>query len=690
MAGLAIHRRVTTLYAGSVNERTLEGHTLTLFAQILKPGAAHPATALLLAVLVGACSGGSSSVPPDSIPSPPPVPNPSPNPSPDSTRPSTPSGLSANAASSTRINLSWSASTDNVGVTGYRVYRGSTVLASVSTTSFSDSGVAPATTYTYSVEAYDAAGNTSARSASVTISTPASPPPPSSDTTAPSIPANVAANAVSPSQVNLSWSASTDNVGVSGYRIFRGTSALGSVTVTSFSDTGVAPSSSYNYTVEAFDAAGNPSARSTPVTVTTPAAQGNVLYGNPSNYLGLVRSLKPGDTLQLEAGNYDIAGEVPGLPLFDINGTPSQPIVITGPASGARAVLLGRSTHNTVRLSNASYIVIKNLDIDGRNLGAAGIKAQGPSHHITLENLNIRGVGSNQQVVGISTNGAPTWNWIIRRCTITQAGTGMYLGDSDGSNPFIAGIIEHNLIVDTIGYNIEIKHQNVRPSLAGMPSGQSVTVIRHNVFKKGSNSSTGGMARPNLLVGHFPPSGVGVSDVYEIYGNFFFENATEYLFQGEGNIAFHHNVMVNRSGSAMTIQPHNDVPKSIRVFNNTIVASGTGIRVTGGSPSFQQKVIGNAVFAATPISAADQSNNVVDSFANAGNYLNNPGGNLGQLDLYPKVGTLQGAAIDASTFNTYADWDKDFNGAPRNAAFRGAYFGEGSNPGWLPKLEIKP
>src|SRR5437016_1813825 len=89
------------------------------------------------------------------------------------------------------------------------------------------------------------------------------------DTTAPSVPANLTATAVSNTQINLSWSASTDNVGVSGYKIFRNNIQTGTSTTTSFSDMGLAASTTYSYTVSAFDAAGNESARSSPVTATT-------------------------------------------------------------------------------------------------------------------------------------------------------------------------------------------------------------------------------------------------------------------------------------------------------------------------------------------------------------------------------------------------------------------------------------
>lgn len=428
-----------------------------------------------------------------------------------------------------------------------------------------------------------------------------------------------------------------------------------------------------------------------PAVPPTAAATGDVYHGNPSNYLSLLRGLKAGDTLVLQAGDYDNPpNEVPGLPIFGMHGTPSQPITITGPDSGPRPVLYGRSTHNTVRLADASYVIVRNIEIDGRDLGGAGVSAQGVAHHITLSGLVIRGVGANQQVVGISTNGAPVWNWVIRGNRIIGAGTGMYLGNPDGVNPFVAGVIEHNLIRDTIGYNIEIKHQNPRPSISGMPTGPSATVIRHNVFHKSSNSSTGSAARPNLLVGHFPLTGAGVDDVYEIYGNFFYQNPSEALFQGEGNVVFHHNLLVNDTGSAVTIQPHNDVPRTIRIFNNTIVARDRGIGVTGGSGLFQQKVIGNAVFAGNPIVAADQSANVIDRYAAAGQYVNNATGGLGALDLYPRAGKLQGPTIDNGSFGTYPAANLDFNGQPDGLTFRGAYSGEGQNPGWPPQLDIKP
>ncbi len=180
-----------------------------------------------------------------------------------------------------------------------------------------------------------------------------------------------------------------------------------------------------------------------------------------------------------------------GLPIHYLHGTAEAPITISGPDSGPRAIFAGRPGHNTVSIVNSSYITIRNLDLDGRQLAVDGVKCEGHAdwaHHITLDGLRVRGHGNDQQTVGISTK-CPAWGWVIRNNVIAGAGTGLYLGDSDGRAPFIAGLIEHNLIVDTLGYNLQIKHQQPRPILPEMPEGPSATIIRHNVFSKANGGS---------------------------------------------------------------------------------------------------------------------------------------------------------------------------------------------------------
>ena len=185
----------------------------------------------------------------------------------DTTAPTVPAGLTASAVSTSQINLSWTASTDNVGVTGYRIYRNGSFLATTTNTSYANTGLAASTSYSYRISAIDAAGNESAQSTAASATTQAA-----TDTTAPSIPGNLAASPVSTSQINLSWTASTDNVGVTGYRIYRNGSFLATTTSTSYANTGLTASTSYTYRVSAIDAAGNESAQSSSVSATTQAA----------------------------------------------------------------------------------------------------------------------------------------------------------------------------------------------------------------------------------------------------------------------------------------------------------------------------------------------------------------------------------------------------------------------------------
>src|SRR5467141_1734216 len=179
----------------------------------------------------------------------------------DTTPPTTPTGLTAVAAGSTGVNLSWSASTDNVGVTGYIVRRNGVQVATPATTSFADTGLSAATTYSYTVAARDAAGNISANSTSVSVTL--------ADTTPPTTPAGLTAAAAGSTGANLSWSASTDNVGVTGYIVRRNGVQVATPATTSYADTGLSAATTYSYTVAARDAAGNISPDSTSVNVTT-------------------------------------------------------------------------------------------------------------------------------------------------------------------------------------------------------------------------------------------------------------------------------------------------------------------------------------------------------------------------------------------------------------------------------------
>ncbi|MGW4471229.1 NPCBM/NEW2 domain-containing protein [Nonomuraea sp. NPDC004354] len=339
----------------------------------------------------------------------------------DTTAPTAPTGLAASKVTSNSVDLSWGASTDNVGVTGYGVYRGTTLIGSSTGTSFTATGLSASTPYTFTVKAKDAADNTSTASDAVSVTTAisgngqtadlsdltwvnavtdfgtvqknrsvgsnpiklagtsyakgigthansaitytlnggyakfeaevgvddevsagatvrfevwgdgaklyespstltASSPTQSidvsiagvtslvlkvtdagdginsdhadwanarlvgADTQAPAAPTNLASSNVTSSSVKLTWTAPTDNVGVTGYDIYRGTAPAGSSTSTSFTATGLSAATSYTFTVKAKDAAGNVSGASNAVTVTT--SGGAAVFLSDLNWTG--------------------------------------------------------------------------------------------------------------------------------------------------------------------------------------------------------------------------------------------------------------------------------------------------------------------------------------------------------------------------------------------------------------------
>lgn len=407
---------------------------------------------------------------------------------------------------------------------------------------------------------------------------------------------------------------------------------------------------------------------------------------NPENYLAILKRLAPGDTLSLAPGVYRN-----GLPVHHLNGEAGSVIAIRGSRGAELAVFLANPNRNTISIVNASYVVISHLHLDGRGLPVDAIKAEGHAqwaHHITVEDLTIHGHGHDQQTVAISTK-CPAWGWVVRRNVIAGAGTGMYFGNSDGAAPFFDALIEHNLIVDSIGYNLQIKHQQPRPDLPGMPREKSATLIRHNVFSKAHGGSKD-MARPNVLVGHWPLSGSGADDRYFIYGNFFYQNPHESLFQGEGNLALYNNLFVNHFGDAVRIQPHNDTPRAVDVFYNTVVAAGAGIHLAQreGDPSYPQRIVGNAVFAAKPVAGGMASLNETGAFSAAAHALVQPFAPLGEMDLRALPRARQRVLPDSAALSAYPDWNRDFDGRLGQARF-GAYITRKAS-GWRPKLELKP
>lgn len=180
--------------------------------------------------------------------------------------PSIPLNLRATAGHATSITFAWDAATDNVGVTGYVIVRNGVEIASTAATAFTDNTAVEGKIYAYQVIAVDAAGNRSARSAALPVAWSSS----GADVDGPSAPA-ARATTVTSTTVELRWTPSTDNVAVTGYRVYRGGTLVGNTSTRRFLDRGLRAKTAYTYSVVAVDAAGNETSSQT-VTVTTKAA----------------------------------------------------------------------------------------------------------------------------------------------------------------------------------------------------------------------------------------------------------------------------------------------------------------------------------------------------------------------------------------------------------------------------------
>ncbi|WP_103072508.1 reprolysin-like metallopeptidase [Aquimarina sediminis] len=238
----------------------------------------------------------------------------------DTQAPTAPSGLTASNITQSTINLNWNASTDNVGVTGYDVYQGSTVITTVTTTSYQVTGLTANTTYSFSIKAKDAAGNQSSASNIMNATTL-----PQTDTQAPTPPSGLTASNITQTTTDLTWNASTDNVGVSGYDVYQGSTVVATVNTTSHQVTGLSTNTAYSFSVKAKDAAGNQSSASNIVNITTLPSGGNSCTGGISVFPyteGFENTLGAWTQATGDDFNWSV----------DANGTPSRN---TGPSSAS-------------------------------------------------------------------------------------------------------------------------------------------------------------------------------------------------------------------------------------------------------------------------------------------------------------------------------------------------------------------
>ncbi|MDO0875449.1 lytic polysaccharide monooxygenase [Carnobacterium divergens] len=184
----------------------------------------------------------------------------------DTQAPTSPTELKANHTAFNQIKLSWKSSTDNVGISKYEILRDGKVIDSTKDTAFDDLNVTEKTTYRYEIRALDAAGNVSKNSKALTVKTPEKP---LIDTEKPSTPEGLMGHMTTATSTMLHWNASTDNVAVTGYEIYRDGKSIKVTTDLMYTDKELKANTTYKYSIVAFDAAGNRSANSQIISVTT-------------------------------------------------------------------------------------------------------------------------------------------------------------------------------------------------------------------------------------------------------------------------------------------------------------------------------------------------------------------------------------------------------------------------------------
>jgi parallel beta-helix repeat protein len=292
-----------------------------------------------------------------------------------------------------------------------------------------------------------------------------------SDTTPPTAPYGLVATPVSSTRIDLSWSPATDDVGVQGYKVFRDGRLLGTANVMIYSDTGLTPSTSHDYRVSAYDAAGNTGPLSQNASAATPASSGGSTYfvdfvsgtdvksgtspdapwkhapGDANASGNAKRTLKPGDWVLFKGGVVYNGHITVGQSGSEVDG----PVVYaTAPGWGSgRAILdgtgvasgLDKSLANGILIDHQSYVAIRDLEfrnfgvdhsLPGLWWGAEGITVQ-DSEQIEITDTFIHDMddwstnmtGPNGS--GLSVSGSS--NVIIRGNEITRTGhTGILIG----------------------------------------------------------------------------------------------------------------------------------------------------------------------------------------------------------------------------------------------------------------------
>ncbi|MCM1971194.1 glycoside hydrolase family 18 chitinase [Streptomyces sp. NPDC002812] len=197
---------------------------------------------------------------------------------PTDTPPGAPGTPTASGVTDTGLTLGWAAATDDKGIKNYDVYRNGTKIATVTGTSYTDSGLTKGTTYGYTVTARDTIDQTGPSSGALSVTTTGGTNPTDNPPGAPGTPT---ASNVGETGLTLSWTAATDDKGVKNYDVFRNGAKIATVTGTSYNDSGLTKGTSYTYSVTARDTIDQTGPSSGTLAVTTPGGPIDPPPGGP-------------------------------------------------------------------------------------------------------------------------------------------------------------------------------------------------------------------------------------------------------------------------------------------------------------------------------------------------------------------------------------------------------------------------
>lgn len=315
----------------------------------------------------------------------------------DATAPSTPVSLQANAPTDGKVTLTWDPSGDEPGgsgLAGYHVYRadfGTVPIATLgpNAVSYADAPVAPLASYSYTVDAFDAAtpANVSQHSTPATVTTP--------DTSPPAPPSGLRLAAATATSLSLAWWSSTDNVGVAGYQVSRDGTLVSTTSSTRYTDTGLGSGQSYTYAITAVDAAGNasPATALTVRTITVPQA--------PSGVAAV-------------AG--DASATVSWTPPAADGGSPITAYTVTpyvGSSAGTPRTFASTVTTQTVSgLANGTSYT---FEVSATNAAGAG-PASGASNDVVPASRLTRYQDNNAAIAYVKT-------WTTKNCTCSSGGS---------------------------------------------------------------------------------------------------------------------------------------------------------------------------------------------------------------------------------------------------------------------------